>query len=119
MGPGAVGTENARIRTAAGAKTLVDGKGANNAAQPQSEAPYLGLWGRLIQTLRAPRKAPRARRKRGRCRISSMTEFDDRERAEETKFQVEQELEFKAQARRAKLVGKWAAGLIGLSEAGA
>ncbi|GIK48733.1 MAG: DUF1476 family protein [Hyphomonadaceae bacterium] len=42
--------------------------------------------------------------------------FDDRERGEEKKFQLDQELEFKAQARRAKLVGLWAAGLIGLSD---
>jgi hypothetical protein len=48
-----------------------------------------------------------------------MSDFDDRERAEETRFQHEQELEFKAQARRAKLVGKWVAGLIGLSDAAA
>jgi hypothetical protein len=44
-----------------------------------------------------------------------MSEFDDRERAEEARFRLEQELEFKAQARRAKLVGLWTAGLIGLS----
>jgi hypothetical protein len=44
-----------------------------------------------------------------------MSEFDDRERAAETKFSLDQELEFKAQARRAKLVGLWVAGLIGLS----
>ena len=44
-----------------------------------------------------------------------MSEFDDRERAEETRFQHDQELEFKAQARRAKLVGLWAAELMGLS----
>jgi len=44
-----------------------------------------------------------------------MSEFDDRKRAQETKFQLDQELEFKAQARRAKLVGQWAAGLMGLS----
>ncbi|HRE43542.1 MAG TPA: DUF1476 domain-containing protein [Terricaulis sp.] len=44
-----------------------------------------------------------------------MSSFDDRERAEEMKFQLDQELEFKAQARRAKIVGLWAAGLIGLS----
>lgn len=42
--------------------------------------------------------------------------FDDRERGEEKRFQLEQELEFKAQARRAKLVGLWTAGLIGLSD---
>lgn len=42
--------------------------------------------------------------------------FDDRERGEEKKFQLDQELEFKAQARRAKLVGLWVAGLIGLKD---
>ncbi len=44
-----------------------------------------------------------------------MSSFDDRQRGEEKKFQLDQELEFKSQARRAKLVGLWAAGLIGLS----
>ncbi len=44
-----------------------------------------------------------------------MGQFDDRERGEEKKFQLDQELEFKAQARRAKLVGLWAAELMGLS----
>lgn len=45
-----------------------------------------------------------------------MSQFDDRERAEERKFQLGQDLEFKVQARRAKLVGAWAGGLMGLSE---
>jgi hypothetical protein len=45
-----------------------------------------------------------------------MNEFDDRKRAAETKFQLDQELEFKAQARRAKLVGLWAAKLMGLAD---
>lgn len=44
-----------------------------------------------------------------------MSEFDDRRRGQEAKFQHDQELEFKAQARRAKLVGLWAAELMGLS----
>jgi hypothetical protein len=44
-----------------------------------------------------------------------MSEFDDRQRAQEKKFELDQELEFKAQARRAKLVGLWAAGHMGLS----
>jgi hypothetical protein len=48
-----------------------------------------------------------------------MAEFDDRERAEEAKFKVDQELEFKAQARRAKLLGLWAAELMGLSDGAA
>jgi hypothetical protein len=45
-----------------------------------------------------------------------MSQFDDRERGEEKKYQLDQELEFKAQARRAKLVGLWAAGFMGLSD---
>lgn len=45
-----------------------------------------------------------------------MSEFDDRRRGQETKFQLDQELEFKAQARRAKLTGLWAAGLMGLAD---
>lgn len=45
-----------------------------------------------------------------------MSQFDERARGEEKKFQLDQELEFKAHARRAKLVGLWAAGLMGLSD---
>jgi hypothetical protein len=45
-----------------------------------------------------------------------MSQFDDRKRGQETKFQLDQELEFKAQARRAKIVGRWAAGLMGLAD---
>lgn len=45
-----------------------------------------------------------------------MNSFDDRQRGEEKRFQLSQELEFKAQARRAKLVGLWAAGLMGLKD---
>jgi hypothetical protein len=44
-----------------------------------------------------------------------MSSFDDRERGEEKRFQLSQELEFKAQARRNKLLGLWAAELMGLS----
>jgi hypothetical protein len=44
-----------------------------------------------------------------------MSEFDDRKRAQEKNFELTQELEFKAQARRAKLTGLWAAGLFGLA----
>ena len=43
-----------------------------------------------------------------------MSEFDDRERAEEKKFQLDQELEFKAAARRNKMLGLWAAEQLGL-----
>lgn len=45
-----------------------------------------------------------------------MSQFDDRKRAHETKFQLDQDLEFKAQARRAKLAGLWAASLMGLAD---
>ena len=48
-----------------------------------------------------------------------MSEFDDRERAEEARFSHNQEVEFKAPARRAKLVGLWAGELLGLSGASA
>ncbi len=45
-----------------------------------------------------------------------MTTFDDRENAFENKFAHDQEMLFKAEARRNKLLGLWAAGLMGLSE---
>jgi hypothetical protein len=44
-----------------------------------------------------------------------MTEFDDRKRAQEKKFELDQELEFKATARRNRLLGQWAAELMGMS----
>jgi hypothetical protein len=44
-----------------------------------------------------------------------MSEFDDRKRAQEKNYELTQELEFKAQARRAKLTGLWAAELAGLT----
>jgi hypothetical protein len=43
-----------------------------------------------------------------------MTTFDDREQGFERKFAHDQELEFKATARRNRLLGEWAAGLMGL-----
>lgn len=45
--------------------------------------------------------------------------LDDRERGQEKKFQLDQEQEFKAQARRAKLLGQWAAEQMGLSDTAA
>ena len=42
-----------------------------------------------------------------------MTTFDDRENAFENKFAHDEELKFKAEARRNKLLGLWAAGLMG------
>jgi len=42
-----------------------------------------------------------------------MTTFDKREDAFERKFAHDAELQFKAEARRNKLLGLWAAGLMG------
>ena len=42
-----------------------------------------------------------------------MTTFDDRERAYETKFAHDADLRFRAEARRNRLLGEWAAGLLG------
>lgn len=44
-----------------------------------------------------------------------MTTFDDRENAFESKYALDQEQEFKAMARRNKLLGLWAAEKMGLS----
>lgn len=44
-----------------------------------------------------------------------MTTFDDRENAFENKFAHDEELKFKAEARRNKILGLWAAGLMGKS----
>jgi hypothetical protein len=44
-----------------------------------------------------------------------MTTFDERERAYETKFSLDQELKFKAEARRNKLFAEWAAAKLSLS----
>jgi len=46
-----------------------------------------------------------------------MSGINDRERAFENKFALDQELKFKALARRNKLVGLWAAGLLGKTDA--
>lgn len=42
-----------------------------------------------------------------------MTSFDDRENAFEAKFAHDSELQFKAEARRNKIVAHWAGGLLG------
>ncbi len=44
-----------------------------------------------------------------------MSTFDDRENAFEAKFAHDAEMQFKAQARANKLLGLWAAGLLGKS----
>jgi hypothetical protein len=45
-----------------------------------------------------------------------MAQFDDREKAQEAKFARDGELRFKAEARRNKLLGMWAAQHMGLSD---
>ena len=46
-----------------------------------------------------------------------MSSFDERESSFENKFKHDKELEFKATARRNKLLGLWAAELLGISGA--
>ena len=46
-----------------------------------------------------------------------MTTFDERERGFERKFALDAEQEFKITARRNRLLGEWAAGLMGLENA--
>ena len=45
-----------------------------------------------------------------------MTQFDDRERAFETKFAHDEAMNFRIVARRNRLLGEWAARKMGLSE---
>jgi hypothetical protein len=45
-----------------------------------------------------------------------MTQFDDRERAFETKFAHDQDMSFRIIARRNRLLGEWAARKMDLSE---
>ena len=44
-----------------------------------------------------------------------MTQFDDRERAFEAKYARDEEMQFRITARRNRLLGAWAAGLMGLT----
>ena len=46
-----------------------------------------------------------------------MTDFNDRERAEEAKYAHDEETQFRIHARRNRLLGHWAAELMGLSAA--
>jgi hypothetical protein len=48
-----------------------------------------------------------------------MTTFKDRENAFEKKFEHDQELQFKVTARKNKMLGLWAAGLLGKTGADA
>ena len=44
-----------------------------------------------------------------------MTTFDEREKSFEKKFAHDQDLKFKAESRRNKMVAEWAAGKLGLT----
>lgn len=46
-----------------------------------------------------------------------MSKFDEREKAFETKYKMDQERSFKANVRRCKLVGLWAAEKMGITGA--
>ena len=46
-----------------------------------------------------------------------MTTFDDREKAFESKFAHDQDMAFRITARRNRLLGQWAAGLMNLTAA--
>jgi hypothetical protein len=46
-----------------------------------------------------------------------MTTFDEREKAFEKKFAIDEELRFKATVRRNKLLALWAAGKMGMNAA--
>jgi hypothetical protein len=44
-----------------------------------------------------------------------MTTFDEREKGFEKKFAHDQDLKFKAEARRNKMIGEWAAAKLGMA----
>lgn len=44
-----------------------------------------------------------------------MNTFDDRKRSQEAKFAMDEDLRFKAEARRNRLLGQWAAEVLGLT----
>lgn len=46
-----------------------------------------------------------------------MTTFDEREKAFEKKFALDQDLKFRAEARRNKLLAEWAAAKLGITGA--
>ena len=45
-----------------------------------------------------------------------MTQFEERERAFDVKFERDEEMQFRIMARRNRLVGEWAARQMGLSD---
>ena len=69
------------------------------------------LWGCGAGTVRAYRGKIRPQHRRG----IAMESFHDRERAFESKFAHDAEMQFRAIARRNKRLGLWAAELLGKS----
>jgi hypothetical protein len=47
-----------------------------------------------------------------------MTTFDEREKSFEKKFALDEELKFKSEQRRNRLLGEWAAAKLGIAGAG-
>jgi hypothetical protein len=47
-----------------------------------------------------------------------MTTFDEREKSFEKKFALDEELRFRSEQRRNKLLGEWAAGKLGIAGTG-
>ena len=45
-----------------------------------------------------------------------MTKFEDREKGFEKKFILDEELKFKIEARRNKLIGEWVSSILGFNE---
>ena len=75
-----------------------------------------GAWRQSACTLSASSPCGRATPDRAHWRLS-MTTFDDREKSYEKKFAMDEELKFKAEARRNRLLAQWAGGKLGLSGA--
>jgi len=86
-----------------GASSVV-GASWDEPAPPWDEKPAIGHIAASAVALYAP------------LRIAGvhMTTFDDREQAFENKFAHDQDLEFRAAARRNRMLGLWAASLMGL-----
>src|SRR3954464_6307916 len=74
----------------------------------------LTLWGRY-----ASRAAPQSQAASDGGEGKAMTTFDKREEGFEKQFAHDEELRFRANARRNKLLGRWAAEKLGMSGADA
>jgi hypothetical protein len=68
-----------------------------------------------IRATRCHAAAPNLSAKRNNQGILGMTTFDDRERAFEAKFAMDEEMAFRITARRNRLLGQWAAAKLGLT----